>query len=91
VVDSDDKVMGLVNLYTLRQAQAGNVGQLAGMELATALQVDSDQPIGAIIPLMAACDNTVAVVDKAARMIGEVSRVDLLKALMSKEAENDHH
>ncbi len=34
---------------------------------------------------MAACDNTVAVVDENRRLIGEVPRVVLLKAMVGKE------
>lgn len=91
VVDSNERLMGAISIEGLRQAMARNAVQLADMSLDTAFQVGSDQPIGAIIPLMAACDNTVAVVDDNTRLLGEVPRVALLKALVGKEAGDANH
>lgn len=91
MVDSGDKPIGRITLGTLRQARIDRIAKIEDLPLDEAFQVHADEPIGAVIPLMAASDNTVAVVDSDDRLVGEVPRVELLKALVSKEAKDGGH
>jgi glycine betaine/proline transport system ATP-binding protein len=84
VVNPQDRLIGVVNSGEIKQAIASNFGRLDEITIRKAYQIGPDQPIERLTPLMAACDDTVAVVDENERLIGEVPRVALLEALAGK-------
>lgn len=88
VVNPEGKLIGVINSKEIEQAITSNVNRLDEITIRRAYQIGPDQPVRKIIPLMAACDNTVAVTDENERLIGEVPRVAMLEALMAKEDED---
>ncbi len=85
VVNSQDRLMGVIKADDISQALTRNCTTLDEITIERAPMVGPDQPIAEVTPLTAACDNTVAVVDGDEKLIGEVPRVVLLRALAGKE------
>ena len=89
VMDPGRRLRGVITLDEARQAIRNGVIRLSKMVKGNALQIGSDQPIEEVIPLAAATDNPVAVIDEDERLIGEVPRTELLLGMAGKENNND--
>lgn len=89
VMDPGRRLRGIITLNEARQAIKDGVTRLSKVVKGNALQIGSEQPIEEVIPLAAASDNPVAVVDEDERLIGEVPRVALLLGMMAEEKNNN--
>ena len=89
VMDPGRRLRGVITLDEARQAIKRGVIRLSKMVKGNALQIGSDQPIEEVIPLAAATDHPVAVIDEDERLIGEVPRTELLLGMAGKENNND--
>ena len=85
VSNSRGEFLGVVDSADIDQGIASNHSKLHEIIINKTFQIGPDQTIEELLPIMAACDNTVAVVDENRRLIGEVPRVVLLKAMLGKE------
>lgn len=89
IMDPGRRLRGVITLDESRQAIRDGVTRLSKMVKGNALQIGPDQPIEEVIPLAAATDNPVAVVDEDERLIGEVPRTELLLGMTGKENSDD--
>jgi len=89
LMDPGRRLRGVITLDEARQAIKKGITRLSKMAKGNALQIRSDQPIEEVIPLAAATDNPVAVIDEDERLIGEVPRTELLLGMAGKENSND--
>jgi len=89
LMDPGRRLRGVITLDEARQAAKNGVIRLSKMAKGNALQIGADQPIEEVIPLAAATDNPVAVIDEDERLIGEVPRTELLLGMAGKENGND--
>jgi glycine betaine/proline transport system ATP-binding protein len=80
---------GVVTRDEAKQAAKDGVARLSKMVKGNALQIGPDQPIEEVVPLAAATDNPVAVIDEDERLIGEVPRTDLLLGMAGEENGNN--
>ena len=88
IMDPGRRLRGVITLDEARQAIKKGVIRLSKMVKGNALQIGPDQPIEEVIPLAAATDNPVAVIDEDERLIGEVPRTELLLGMTGKENSN---
>ncbi|MFQ5997080.1 MAG: glycine betaine/L-proline ABC transporter ATP-binding protein [Dehalococcoidales bacterium] len=89
IMDPGRRLRGVITLDEARQAIRDGVTRLSKMVKGNALQIGPDQPIEEVIPLAAATDNPVAVIDEDERLIGEVPRTELLLGMTGKENSNE--
>ena len=89
LMDPGRRLRGVITLDEARQAAKNGVIRLSKMAKGNALQIGADQPIEEVMPLAAATDNPVAVIDEDERLIGEVPRTELLLGMAGKENGND--
>lgn len=89
IMDPGRRLRGVITLDEARQAIKDDVTRLSKMVKGNALTIGPDQPIEEVIPLAAATDNPVAVIDEDERLIGEVPRTELLLGMTGKENSND--
>jgi Mg/Co/Ni transporter MgtE len=85
VVDSQDKLIGVIKSEDIRQAVIRNICRLCEVKIEAAVRIGADQPIRELLPLAASSDCTIAVVDENEKLIGEVSREALLLGMIGKE------
>jgi glycine betaine/proline transport system ATP-binding protein len=85
VTNSKSEFIGAINSIDIDKGLASKYIKLDEITINKTFQIGPDQTIEKLLPIMAACDNTVAVVDKSRKLIGEVSRVALLQAILGKE------
>jgi glycine betaine/proline transport system ATP-binding protein len=85
VVDSQDKLIGVIKSEDISQAVTRNICRLCEIKIETAVRIGADQPIRDLLPLAASSDCAVAVVDENEKLIGEVSREALLLGMIGKE------
>ena len=88
VVDSWSRLKGIIMLDEVTRAITRNITRLDEVTREDSLQIGPDQPIEELIPLTAASDRPVAVVDENGRLVGEVPRVALLLGMAGKENGN---
>jgi len=88
ILDPGRRLRGVVTADEARQAIKEGVVRLSKMVKGNALQIGPDQPLEEVIPLAAASDNPVAVVDEDERLIGEVPRTELLMGMTREENSN---
>ena len=88
ILDPGRRLRGAVTADEARQAIKEGVVRLSKMVRGNALQIGPDQPLEEVIPLAAASDNPVAVVDEDERLIGEVPRTELLMGMTREENSN---
>jgi len=88
VTGSKGESIGVVDLEDIDKGIALNHIKLSEININKKYHIGPDQTIEELIPIMAACDNSVAVVDENRKFIGEVPRKVLLKALLG--TENNH-
>ena len=88
ILDPGRRLRGVVTADEARQAIKEGVARLSKMVKGNALQIGPDQPLEEVIPLAAASDNPVAVVDEDERLIGEVPRTELLMGMTREENSN---
>ena len=85
VTNAKGEFLGVVDSADIDQGIASNHSKLHEIVIDKTFQIGPDQTIEELLPVMAAFDNTVAVVDEKRRRIDEVPRVVLLKAMLGKE------
>ena len=88
LMDPGRRLRGVITLDEARQAIKNGVIRLSKMAKGNALQIGPDHPIEEVIPLAAATDNPVAVIDEDERLIGEVPRTELLLSMAGEETNN---
>jgi len=88
VVDSWSRLKGIIMLDEVTRAIARDITRLDEVTREDSLQIGPDQPIEELIPLTAASDRPVAVVDENGRLVGEVPRVALLLGMAGEENGN---
>jgi len=88
ILDPGRRLRGVVTADEARQAIKEGVVRLSKMVKGNALQIGPDRPLEEVIPLAAASDNPVAVVDEDERLIGEVPRTELLMGMTREENSN---
>ncbi len=88
ILDPGRRLRGVVTQEEAKQAAKNGVIRLSKMVKGNALQIGPDQPIEEVIPLAAATDNPVAVIDEDERLIGEVPRTELLLGMSGEENNN---
>ncbi|MFC1916237.1 glycine betaine/L-proline ABC transporter ATP-binding protein [Chloroflexota bacterium] len=89
LMDPGRRLRGIITLDEARQAAKNGVTRLSKIAKGNALQIGPDQPFEEVIPLAAASDNPVAVIDEDERLIGEVPRTELLLGMAGEETAND--
>ncbi|MBA7486891.1 Glycine betaine transport ATP-binding protein OpuAA [subsurface metagenome] len=89
VMDPGRRLRGVITKDEAKQASKNGVARLSKIVKGNALQIGPDQPIEEVIPLAAATDNPVAVIDEDERLIGEVPRTDLLLGMAGEENGNN--
>ena len=89
LMDPGRRLRGVITFDEARQAIKKGITRLSKMAKGNALQIGPNQPIEEVIPLAAATDNPVAVIDEDERLIGEVPRTELLLGMAGKENGND--
>ena len=89
VMDPGRRLRGVITADEAKQAAKDGVARLSKIVKGNALQISPDQPLEELIPLAAASDNPVAVVDEDERLIGEVPRTELLLGMVGEENNND--
>ena len=89
VIDDDNRLRGIVTASEI--IQAINCGQLTleEIQLSNDIFIRQEQPIGDLVCLVAACDNSVPVIDDNQRLIGEITRVGLLYGILGEEKRFD--
>ncbi|MFC1903699.1 glycine betaine/L-proline ABC transporter ATP-binding protein [Chloroflexota bacterium] len=85
VMDPGRRLRGVITQDEAKQAAKDGVVRLSKMVKGNALQIGPDQPIEEVVPLAAATDNPVAVIDEDERLIGEVPRTELLLGMAGEE------
>lgn len=88
VMDPGRRLRGVITIEEARKAIKEGITRLSKMVKGNALQIGPDQPIEEVIPLAAATDNPVAVIDEDERLIGEVPRTTLLLGIAGEENGN---
>jgi glycine betaine/proline transport system ATP-binding protein len=85
VIDDDNRLRGIVT--DAEVIQAINCGKLTleEIQLSNDTFIKQEQPIGDLVCLVAACDNSVPVIDGNQRLIGEITRVGLLYGILGEE------
>ena len=89
VIDDDSRLRGIVTASEI--IQAINCGKLTieEIQLSNETFIKQEQPIGDSLCLVAACDNSVPVIDDDQRLIGEITRVGLLYGILGEEKRFD--
>jgi glycine betaine/proline transport system ATP-binding protein len=88
ILDPGRRLRGVITADEARKAMKEKVVRLSKVVKGNALQIGPDQPIEEVIPLAAATDNPVAVIDEDERLIGEVPRTELLLGMAGEETNN---
>ncbi|HUU64672.1 MAG TPA: glycine betaine/L-proline ABC transporter ATP-binding protein [Dehalococcoidales bacterium] len=88
ILDPGRRLRGVITADEAKQAMKEGVIRLSKVVKGNALQIGPDQPIEEVIPLAAATDNPVAVIDEDERLIGEVPRTELLLSMAGEETNN---
>jgi glycine betaine/proline transport system ATP-binding protein len=89
VIDDDYRLRGIVTATEI--IKAINCGKLTleELQLSNDTFIKQEQPIGDLVRLVAACDNSVPVIDDNQRLIGEITRVGLLYGILGEEKSFD--
>jgi len=89
VIDDDNRLRGIVTASEI--IKAINCGKLTleELQLSNDTFIKPEQPIGDLVCLVAACDNSVPVIDDNQRLIGEITRVGLLYGILGEEKSFD--
>jgi len=88
ILDPGRRLRGVVTNDEARQAAKDGVARLSKMVKNNALKIGPDQTLEEAIPLAAASDHPIAVVDEDERLIGEVPRTELLLGITGEETGN---
>jgi glycine betaine/proline transport system ATP-binding protein len=85
ILDPGRRLRGVITIDEARRASKDGVVRLSKMVKGNALTIGPDQPLEEIVPLAAASDHPVAVIDEDERLIGEVPRTELLIGMTGEE------
>jgi glycine betaine/proline transport system ATP-binding protein len=88
VMDPGRRLRGVITYDEARQAAKEGIIRLSKMVKGNALTIGPDQTLEEAIPLAAASENPIAVVDGDERLIGEVPRTELLQGITGEETNN---
>lgn len=89
VVDLGRHLRGIITVEEAKQAVKEGISRLDKIVQEEVLQIGPDQPLEDVLPLAAASDNPVAVVNEEGKLVGEIPRTELLVGMAGKEAENE--
>ncbi len=89
VMDPGRRLRGVITYDEARQAAQEGVARLSKMAKGNALAIGPDQTLEEAIPLAAASENPIAVIDADGRLIGEVPRTELLLGISGEETSDD--
>ncbi|WP_319523983.1 betaine/proline/choline family ABC transporter ATP-binding protein [uncultured Desulfosarcina sp.] len=81
LIDGDGRLLGRLDVEELGAIPKKKGPHLNRGSVKSAPKISPDQPIGSLIPLVAEYDCTIAVVDENDKLIGEVTRTQLLKTI----------
>ncbi len=89
VIDDDSRLRGIVTASEIIQAINSGKLTLEEIHLSNDTFIRKEQPIEDLVSLVAACDNSVPVIDDNQRLIGEITRVGLLYGILGEEKSHD--
>ena len=89
VIDDDNRLRGIVTASEVIQAINRGKLTLEEIQLSNDTFIKQEQPIGDLVCLVAACDNSVPAIDGNQRFIGEITRVGLLYGILGEEKRFD--